>query len=355
MGKHICFIGAGLKGGGQERGLSSLANYLSHKGYQVTIINLFKTVQFYEIDERINVYWPGIRRSSYHRLTYALLILPYLRKTVRKVNPDVLLSFGEWFNPFVIFSTRFMGYPLFVLDRMGPHMKLDPMINLARKLFYKAADGVIVQTNAAANIILERIKVRRIAVIPNPVNVINAVPSVKKKQIVTVGRLSGEKGQIILIRAFAGIVHKDWTLHIVGDGPDRSVLEKEASSLGVGERVIFYGHMKDFSQVLGESEIFALPSFYEGFPNSLIEAMSVPLPCISSNCVAGPDEIIHDGINGLLVEPGNVEALESAINVLIATPDLRAKLAQEAYKVRETLSFEKISHQYLDFIFVKHD
>ncbi|MBK8547866.1 MAG: glycosyltransferase [Saprospiraceae bacterium] len=116
---------------------------------------------------------------------------------------------------------------------------------------------------------------------------------------------------------------------------------------------IFYGHLKDFGKILGESDIFVLPSFYEGFPNALIEAMSVPLACISSNCVAGPSDIIQHERNGMLYEPGNIEELTTLLNILTGNTDLRQSLSNEAIKIRETLEFKKIAQQYLDFILGK--
>jgi glycosyltransferase involved in cell wall biosynthesis len=233
---------------------------------------------------------------------------------------------------------------------MGPMLNLGWLIETSRKLTYKYSNGIIVQTSTACEIIRNKTGATDIAVIPNPVNIVNAQISVKKKQIVSVGRLSREKGHMILIRAFARLLQKDWSLHIIGDGNEKLNLEKEASLLEISDKVIFYGYQKDFAHVLGESEIFVLPSFYEGFPNALIEAMSVPLACISSDCVAGPRDIIQDGVNGLLVQPGNVEALTRALNLLAENPELREKLASEAYKVRETLAFDKIAGKYLDFI-----
>ncbi|MCJ7448027.1 MAG: glycosyltransferase [Bacteroidales bacterium] len=351
MSSKICFIGGGLRGGGQERSLTSFANYLAGKGYQISVINLYKTEQFYTLEGSIKIIWPKVERSKHHRLRYAFLILPFLRRAIKRIKPDVLLSYGEWFNPFVILSTRFLGIPLYVFDRMGPEIKMDPLISIARKILYKFARGIIVQTHTAARIVAEKTGARNIAVVPNPVNAVDTDISVKKNQIVTLGRLSREKGHFVLIRAFSKLPQKEWTLHIVGDGPERTNLEKEVKSLGISERVIFYGHRKDFSKIMGESEIFVLPSFYEGFPNALIEAMSVPLACISSDCVAGPKDIIKEGVNGLLVEPDNVEALTSALNRLIDNPNLRKTLALEAFNVRETLAFDKIARQYLDFIF----
>jgi len=351
VSKRVCFIGGGLKGGGQERGLTSLANYLADSGYHVSIINLFKTEQFYSLNDNIQTIWPAIVRMKHNRFVYAILLIPFVRRSIREIKPDVLLGFGEWFNPFIILSTRLLNTPLFVFDRMGPEMKMDPIVRLARRVLYHLADGVIVQTSIAAGIVAKETGARNIAVIPNPVNTINVLKSAKRNQIVTLGRLSPEKGHLILIRAFSRIPHTKWSLHIIGDGQERNNLEKETSLLGLSDRVKFYGHLVDFGKIFAESDIFVLPSLYEGFPNALIEAMSVPLACISSNCVAGPSDIIEEEKNGLLVEPGNVEILSDAINKLIEHPELRDKLAGEAYKIRETLAFDRIAKLYLDFIF----
>ena len=206
-------------------------------------------------------------------------------------------------------------------------------------------------TNLAKDIIHSLTGASNIKVIYNPVNCINKINCDSKNRIVTVGRLSKEKGHRFLIEAFAKVKDLSWDLSIVGDGKEMEALKDLANKLGISDRIIFHGHQKDFSLQLSEAQIFVLPSLAEGFPNALIEAMSLPLACISSNCIAGPNEIIQDGVNGLLVEPGNAESLTSALNKLIENQDFRKQLALEAYKVRETLAFDKIANQYLDFIF----
>ena len=350
MPKNICFIGAGLRGGGQERALTAMANYFAKLGCEVFIINLFKTEQFFELEKSIRVIWPKTDRTKKHRLVYALQLIPYVRKNIKEIKPDVLLSYGEWFNPFVILVTRFLNVPLFVLERMGPQISLGFIVGTGRELLYRYATGVMVQTAIAADLIKKKTRARNIGIIPNPLNVINTKTDFKKRRIVSVGRLSREKGHDVLLRAFASLPNQDWSLHIVGDGPEKPSLEGQTQKLGVSDRVVFHGHLKNFSHILGESEIFILPSYYEGFPNALLEAMSVPLACISSNCVAGPSDIIEHGKNGLLVEPGNVYELARAIEFMISDIELRKKLASEAYKVREKYRFDKIAQQYLDFI-----
>lgn len=351
MAKRICFIGGGLKGGGQERSLTSLAEYFAGQGYEISIINLFKTEKFFEVSDSISVFWPKHDRNKYNRIVYALLSVPYLRKHLKRIHPDVILSYGEWFNPFVILSTRFLQIPLYVLDRMGPQMVMDSLVTNARKALYRLADGIIVQTNVAASIVKKNTRAKNIAVIPNPVNVINARISNNRQRIVTLGRLSQEKGHKVLLHAFSRLRNKNWTLHIIGDGPERKQLEEEALTLGVAESVIFYGHVRDFSSILGESDIFVLPSYLEGYPNALLEAMSVPLPCISSDCIAGPSDIIRNGGNGILVKPGDIDDLARAMNLLVENENLRKELAAEAYLIRDTHSFDKIARQYLAFIF----
>ena len=237
-----------------------------------------------------------------------------------------------------------MKIPIYVLDRMGPNINLGFLLENARKYLYPLANGVIVQTQTAAQLLAPKlIKNIEIFVIPNPVNTIDGDKTAKKKQIVSCGRLSKEKGHSILLKAFAQIPHFEWTLHLIGDGPERVNLEKEASSLGISNRVFFHGHLKKFNHLMIESQIFVLPSYYEGFPNALLEAMSVPMACISSNCIAGPSDIIENETNGILVEPDNITALANQMNRLIVDDVLREFIASNAINVRERYSFEQIS------------
>jgi glycosyltransferase involved in cell wall biosynthesis len=163
-----------------------------------------------------------------------------------------------------------------------------------------------------------------------------------QKNIVTIGRLSKEKGHQDLIQAFSKLKTLDWKLHIVGDGPEMKNLLKLAQNLSIEANVIFHGYKRDFLSILSSASIFVLPSYYEGFPNALLEAMSVPLACISSDCVAGPREIIKDGENGLLYETGNVEELYAKLQLLISDSELQVRIRNQALNVRDEYSSEKI-------------
>lgn len=351
MNNRITFIGGGLAGGGQERALVNLANYCAKLGYEVSIVNLFKTEIFFDLHPAIKISWPTVDRAKTHRLLYALKLVSYIRKEVKKAKSDVVISFGEWFNSYVIFATRFLKVRIFVSNRMGPNLQLGFLLDNANKLFYKYATGIIAQTNQAKKVIELRTGATKIHVIPNAVHPIDVDDVVKKNQIVTVGRLSKEKGHLSLIQAFSNCKNENWSLHIVGDGKERDTLIKETEKLKIKDKVVFYGHLKDFASILASSDIFVLPSFYEGFPNALIEAMSVPLACISSNCVAGPSDIIENGINGILYETGNCEALTKELNYLMLNQSKRIEMSNAAFQVRDKYEFENIANQYLSVLF----
>ena len=285
-----------------------------------------------------------------HRIVYAFRLIPYIRKSLANIRPHSVLSFGEWFNSYIILATRFLGIPVFVSDRMGPDMNLGFLLENSRKLTYRFADGIIAQTKVAANRIFERTGAKEIIVIPNGVNWSIQPVKYKKKQIVTVGRLSPEKGHIHLLKAFHKLSLSDWTLHIIGDGKGKEHLLHYVKTHEMEMKVVFHGHLKDFAEILVESSIFVLPSLYEGFPNALLEAMCIPLACVSTDCVAGPSEIIVDSFNGLLVKPGDVTALADAIQLLVENDNLRNELAENALSVREKYHNDKISNEYLNYI-----
>ncbi|MDR3665990.1 MAG: glycosyltransferase [Ignavibacteriaceae bacterium] len=348
--KSICFVAAGLMGGGTERDMSGLANYYCRMGIKVSILLLFKFDHFYSIDERIKIFEPDLDRSKFNKYLYSFRLIPYVRKTLKSLDPEVIFSFGEWFNPFVLLATMGLNYPVFVRDGMSPAIKFGFVLDTSKKILYRRAAGVLAQTNYAASTIRKRTNSKNVVVIPNPLNLMDYVVQPKKNHIVTLGRLSKEKGHKFLIRAFAKIDNQDWKLHIIGDGPVRPELEDLTKNLGLTNKVIFHGHMKDFASLLSESKIFVLPSLSEGFPNALIEAMSVPLACISSDCIAGPRDIIVNGENGILVEPANIEALTGSLNNLIKDDDLQKKLSENAYKIREKLEYNRIADEFLEVL-----
>lgn len=347
---HILIINNGLAGGGIERASVSLANHFHKLGYSVTVLALYQSEKFFVLENGISFLEPDFSRANTNKILYLAKMVNFINKSVAEINPDTILAFGEWTNPFVLLALRGTRYPVYVSDRMHPLAKLPLISEFLRKKLYKNAAGIIAQSKFAKSVLQEKTKANNIHVIYNPVNVIEKIDCEEKNQIVTVGRLEEVKGHKYLIEAFARIQNKAWKLSIVGNGSLRNELENLASLLDVGDRIIFHGHLIDFRNQMSEAQIFVLPSLREGFPNALIEAMSVPLSCIATDTFNGHHEIIIDGENGLLVQPGNVDELTKALESLIENRQLREKIRIKAFEVRQTLHFESIADQYLKAI-----
>jgi GalNAc-alpha-(1->4)-GalNAc-alpha-(1->3)-diNAcBac-PP-undecaprenol alpha-1,4-N-acetyl-D-galactosaminyltransferase len=351
MNKKILIINNGLAGGGIERASTSLANHFFDFGYTVCVLALYKEKVVFQLQDGISFIEPDFSRQKNGRFAYIIKMINFARRETIKFNPDTILAFGEWTNPYVLISLTGLKYPVFVSDRMNPLAKLPLVSEILKKITYRKANGIIAQTNFAKRVLEKKTGSKRIFVINNPVNLIPPTIDIQENQILTVGRLSIEKGHKFLIDAFSKIHRiKDWKLVLVGDGPERENLEQLAKNLGIGDRVEFLGHLKNFSKPLTQASIFVLPSLKEGFPNALIEAMAMGKACISSDFFEGENEIVEEGINGLLFKPGNVDELHLALLKLIDNPDLRTRIGIKASEIAVKLAFPKIANDYLNVI-----
>jgi len=171
--------------------------------------------------------------------------------------------------------------------------------------------------------------------------------------ISTAGRLVEEKDVDVLIKAFA-LLRKDLyaQLWIVGDGPERPVLESLAARLNVLNDIIFFGFQENLYKFIKRSEIFVHTSRFEGFGNIILEAMACGVPVIATDCPFGPREIINNGENGILVPVRDERALANALKMMSADRELRKKLAEEALKRLSDFSVEKMVGRY-ENVFLK--
>lgn len=174
--------------------------------------------------------------------------------------------------------------------------------------------------------------------------------SLRDKQIIAVGRLSYQKRYDRLIRAWA-IVHRkygDWQLKIFDSGELHEELLRLISDLELTEIVQICRPVKDIYAEYRRSALFALSSHYEGMPMVMLEAMLCGLPTVSFACKCGPRDLIEDGINGLLIEEGNIEQLAAGIMKLIADPELRQKMGAQAYHASSKYTKAVIMSQWVE-------
>jgi colanic acid/amylovoran biosynthesis glycosyltransferase len=152
-------------------------------------------------------------------------------------------------------------------------------------------------------------------------------------RLLCVGRLAPEKGQALLLDAVAALRSGGYEvqLRLAGDGPDRTWLEARGSELGIAASLEFVG-WADQSRLLSfyaEADLFVLPSFAEGIPVVLMEAMAMQVPCVAPR-IAGIPELIEDNLEGLLFDVGDVEDLTKKIAILLQSPDLRQRIGKQA-------------------------
>jgi len=196
-----------------------------------------------------------------------------------------------------------------------------------------------------------RIPLAQLRVIPNGVNLeaIDAVRPVDPGTIgcdpdrpilCFVGRLDPQKGITILLEAVAR-VEPSCQVVLVGDGPQRGELAARAAALGIGDRVHFTGWRPDAAAVMAASDVFVLPSLWEGMPNALMEAMALGR-CAVASAVEGSDELIDDGVTGLLVPAGAVAPLAERIALALADTDRRRQLGRAARRrIAERFTIER--------------
>jgi glycosyltransferase involved in cell wall biosynthesis len=171
---------------------------------------------------------------------------------------------------------------------------------------------------------------------PNPLMTRpKTMPTLDEHAVVTLRRLSHDKGIDMLLEAWAmvGPQYPDWQLRIFGSGPDEAELRGQAVELGLDDTRIFQGMTTDIDGALSSASIYALPSREEGFPIAVMEAMAYGLPTVAFDCAPGILELLDDDVSGgLVIPPGNVPAFAAALERLIKDRDLRARLGEAGHQ-----------------------
>jgi glycosyltransferase involved in cell wall biosynthesis len=230
--------------------------------------------------------------------------------------------------------------------------------SLTGKLFYpliKRVDAVVsVCKQSTQELLNGGFSREQIAEIPNGVNIHRFVKRpprqlLERSTITFVGRLDRYKGVNFLLEAFKKILsqHRNARLLIVGTGPDETVLKKRVHELNLEENILFLGKREDIVALLLDSDIFVLPTLSEGMSNVLLEAMSCGLPVVTTS-VGGNCDLISNRHNGILVPPGDSDALGEALMEILRNTALAQQLGDEARRtVKDYYSLEAISDSYL--------
>jgi len=194
----------------------------------------------------------------------------------------------------------------------------------------------------------------RLLLIPNGVDADIFCPGPesddKGRRIIFVGRLIPSKGVPLLVRALSKLAAAglDAQLDLVGDGPERTSLQRLADELRVSARITLHGSVHGVAALLQQAAVFVLPSFIEGMSNAMLEAMACGLPVITTRVGASP-ELIEDGVSGLLINAGDEEALQTALQRVLQDRALARRLGTAARRIIEAkFSIDRIADRYSD-------
>lgn len=345
----IAFLAPMLDYSGAPKMMTWLANSFFRDGADVTVITYNAEAKNRMLDPSISrrcIEIPlsknWLKRNTIDMLRIAHRTIHYVKKN----KFDLIISFTDNASIFILLLKKFMKVRFCISERLDPYTNTGKMDQLRRKCF-RFADVIVFQTEYARDYFSECIKSKSV-IIPNPV-VINFVPqksSLRDNRIVSVGRLDiSQKRQDLLINAFSEIAAEfpEIQLVIYGDGPDKELLSDSIRRLKMENRIILAGVTEDVYASIKSARIFVLSSDYEGIPNALIEAMSIGVPVISTDCSPGGARLlIQNNENGILVPRGNKEELKKALKYLLSHAGEAEKMADNAMNIAEQFNETKI-------------
>ncbi len=349
-----------LGGGGSEKQTIELANGFARKGCEVTILLTDKKM---DMTSQIS---SGVKIISYNSNANFLSRFRFVYKTAKQKEPDILYSRFWTTKPAVVFAGRILGIKTVAVEvsNIKESLKRWPpivrnAIGFAKVFCYRMADMVIVLSNGGRKSLAQLGVGERMRTVQNGVD-IERIEKLSTEEAehrwfdeeipvaAAVGRLFPSKGYENLVKAVSAV--NDVTplrLLLVGDGPLKSKIVSTAKEFDMGDKIDFTGSVLNPHKYAARCNIFICSSLFEGFSNSLLEALALGLPVVSTDHDFGAREIIENGKSGILVPVGTPEKMAEAVLKLLQNRTLAAKMGEEAKKRVGKLSVEKMTEENL--------
>lgn len=334
MGKFL-FVIPTLANGGAERVVSVLSGALFRNGCSVSVVKYYECPEEYLVDSGVRVLnLSGGGREDYLQMSYWKKIT-LLRRAIKREKPDYVIPFLYPVSRAVVIAS--CGLPVNVLQTI----RIDPSSAPSSRLHRRIRDFLVERSKCS---FVQNEKQRsyfkgcldKVHVLFNPVSesLFDIHPTFDNHvyTICAAGRLERQKNFKLLIDAFCRAFRNDENaiLRIYGDGSLRDELTAYVVQLGRENSIILMGRVEHIEGELQKSDLFVLSSDFEGMPNALIEAMACGLPCISTDCPTGPSDLVEDGVNGLLVPVGNLNAMSDAIRKMFSDREQAVVMGSKA-------------------------
>ena len=373
--KKVSILALHLGYGGIEKCISVLANLLCTR-YQVEIAVCYKILEepAFHLDERVKVIYlnddikpnreafiNALKKKNPVKVlkegSYSMKVLyrrkKYMCDYIRNCNSNVIISTKDIFNYWTC-SYAHDGVIKIGWEHNHYHKSTKyatNMINSAKNLDYFVLVSSDLQKFYSSKLVNSKVMC---IYIPNAIESIpNKVSSLKDKRLISVGRLSHEKGFIDLLKVYnvLQLEYPDWCLDIVGDGVERGKLEEYIKKHHL-DNVTLHGFQgKEYiDELLNKSSIYVMTSFTESFGIVLLEAMSHGVPCIAYDSAEGAREIINSGDNGFLIKNRNLDAMVLKIRNLIENEKLRKNVGKAARESINKYTNEVVGEEWFTLI-----
>jgi glycosyltransferase involved in cell wall biosynthesis len=350
--------------GGAEHMMLNIAAEMIRVGHRVDIAVVDGRGELAAlVPKHVNIFDLGCRRTS-----YAISKLVHYLNSER---PDVVLSGLVHINTAAVLA-KFLAvheFRLVISERNTSSKEVRSCRTFLVRAAYAAtawsypwADSIIAVSKGVADDLARYARLPRsaIEVVNNPVVTPQILmmseeepdvpwPDAERGPVILgVGRLAPQKDFVTLLHAFARVLgERQCSLVILGEGPERLILEREVLKLGLRDNVTLPGYTRNPYSAMRRARLFVLCSTYEGSPNALVEAMALGTPVIATDCPNGPREILLGGVLAPLVPVGDVQALATAILAALASSPNPEQLVRRAsdYGVEESF------RQYVEVLF----
>ena len=360
--KKVVFYIDMLGRGGAQRVMCNLVTYFSENGYETILVNDYvrdENLPHYDVPAEVSCQYLRQKRQG-NPLLKNIERMVALRKILKREKPDITVSFLGNPNIRMLIASLGLKTKKVVSVRNDPNKEYgkSALRKLITNLLFLFADGVVFQTEDAAKYFCRMVR-NKSRVIFNPVSstMYSDGNEKERKGIITLGRLEPQKNHQLLIDAFAKITDEfpKERLYIYGDGALRQRTEEHIVEKGLQGKAFLAENIADVKSALCAAKLFVLSSDYEGLPNALMEAMATGTPSVSTDCpCGGPQALIQNEQQGLLVPVGNVEELCLAMKRLLADDSLRETVGKNAREraeaFRDVVVYKQWEEYFLEII-----
>ena len=359
--RRLTLVIHSLAQGGAERDMAHLARCWAERGNDVAVVTLDSVAtDSYPLVEGVTRIGLGLAGDSHgwlQAISNNRQRIRALHDVLCQRSPQTVVSFIDRMNVVTLKAATSLGDPVIVSERIDPrHHEPGRIWRWLRRRTYPLCTAQVVLTHSVRDWCRQLAPRQPVHVIPNPArrpetgstDASREWAPADRSVLLGMGRLHPQKGFDRLLPIFARLrsTHPNWHLVLLGEGDERARLEARVRDLGLQEHVSLPGWVSDVDGALSRSDLFVLPSRYEGFGNVVAEALACGVPVVTMDCPSGPGEIVRDGVDGLIVPAEDTARLEQALDRVMGDAQLRDQFSARGPEVLDRFSEQKFLAQW---------